>query len=249
MLGNFMMGFNLNSNIFKNKNLRKAIQLCIDRSKVVEGVNVRNEFISETIIPFGLTGYIHAESNLNIKLAKNYLRLVPIKQYPLVKDMVIHLPKNPHAMAIFAIKEINIGLVKIGLPPLIIKEIDIDYGKGKIGNYYKFLRENDFNLYMRGHIATIPSPLYIIKENILEKSPMNFSNFNNKEIASDIFELETRKKTEEEVFRNISQIIRDEVPFIVLGNLFYNPASRKDNPLVVHAISPNYINFNSSIER
>jgi hypothetical protein len=96
-------------------------------------------------------------------------------------------------------------------------------------------------------IVSIPSPYYVIKENILSDSVMNFGKYKNNEIEKILKLYEQKELSEEEAFMKISQIISDDVPFIVLGSLFYNPVSRKSFPVKGRAISPNYIRFHESI--
>ena len=75
---------------------------------------------------------------------------------------------------------------------------------------------------------------------------MNFSHYANPLIKSKLSQLFKSRQIKKSIFTDISEIIKEDVPFIVLGSLFFNPVSRLDIPINARAISPNYIHFKDS---
>lgn len=248
MLGNFMIGFNLKSKVWSNPKLRKIFNYIIDKSKLVENVKVPPLYIPQTIIPYGLPGYKESNNEVEIEKAKSLLSTLSKELLPTKKDMVIHLPKNAHSMALFAIAQINKDLRKINWPELTINFVKNDYGLGRIGNYYKFLRDNNFNMYIRGMIVTIPSPLYILSESMYSKGKMNFGKFKNKEVDSLLNEFSSSPELQLIQLKKINEILIKEMPVVMLGNLFFNPTYNISKLSNVGAISPSYIKFNEVVK-
>jgi ABC-type transport system substrate-binding protein len=139
MLGSFWLGFNLKLHVFKNKDLRQAILHAIDRTKIVEGKIISEDFIPSTILPYGILGYRKSNSKHDLEKAKYYLSKVPKDQLPTKNDMVVLIPKEIHPMGLYALQSIKKDLKKLNLP-FAWKTLDVTYGKGKLADYYHHLR-------------------------------------------------------------------------------------------------------------
>lgn len=248
MLGNFMLGFNMKSEVWSNIKNRKILNLMIDKSDLIKGVKVPDIYIPKTIIPYGLVGYIQSEGKSNIEKAKEILKGMKKTELPSSNDLIIHLPSNAHDMALYVVNKINQKLKLIGWPSLTINFVENDYGKGKIGNYYHFLRTQKFNLYLRGMIVTIPSPLYILNESLGVNGKMNFSKYSNSKIDLVLKAFSSNYSEQYIQIKKINEEYLKDLPFIMLGNLFYNPAYNIKKLKNVGALSPNYIKFNDVLK-
>ncbi len=251
ILGSFFVGFDMNNPVFQNKNLRLAIFHSIDRAAIIKSYKVPKKLIPDSILPFGVSGYVAASTpSFNIKLAKRYLSKIEKNNLPLAKDFKIIVPKNFHPMGVHAIKIINKGLRELKLPKITYTELNEDYGKGNIGNYYSYLQKNNFNLYIRGMIFDIPSSFFMLHGVYSEKSSLNFGRIKNAKIQNIFKDITLKgKKWDRSVTREMINITSQERYIIPLGNLFNNVIMRRDKNLHYQAISPLYIRYKDFLEK
>lgn len=248
-LGLFFLGFNLRNPVFRDANLRRAILLAIDRSKMVEGVTIEPKFIPSSVIPFGLLGYQSATEVRNLKMARHYLSLVPPDRRPKASDMVVLVPRDLHPMGVYAIEQIQKNLRELGLP-FRSEALKKDYGRGQLGDYYHHLRTtHDFKLYFRGLISPLPSTKHVLEEVFEPDSPMNFGGYQSQKYSQ---YLKTPPATLLEsalhdYYSRLSKIVMEDVPVVPLGNLYMNQVTRPEMGLKLSSLSPYFVLFKDAL--
>lgn len=206
----FFYGMNTRHPHLKNKDLRKALALAVDRQTIVHQIYNDQYDMATTILPPGMPGY-HPENQVvanNIDMARKLLQQAmktdPGNMPPLEIVSATQSPSSTAEMAL--VKE---AWSRLGIQ-VVIKYIT-DWAE-----FEAYLKSDAVQIYRYAWFADMPEPDNFLYALFGSDSPVNFMRFNN-EIVDSMFT--TARKTVDPIersgiYRNIESTILASFPLI-----------------------------------
>ena len=206
----FFYGMNTRHPHLKNKDLRKALALAVDRQAIVNRIYDEQYDMATTILPPGMPGY-HPENQLKASNMDMALKLVQQAMKADAKNIlsleIVSATRSPSSTA-------ELALVKAAWNKLGI-QVRIKYITDW-ADFEAYLKSDAVQIYRYAWFADMPEPDNFLYALFGSDSPVNFMRFHNETVDS---MFTTARKTVDPVersgiYRNIESKILGEFPLI-----------------------------------
>lgn len=219
--------FNSSNSIVHNKDVRQAINYCIDKEKISREVFGDMDVISRGAFPNSLTNYRSRAYGRDLRKAKELMKISGIGSGTLTMSVS---PKNKVQQRISEI--LNDSLREIGIK---VKVCEVK------GNYFEGSASNkSCDIFLYGWVGDSGTADNYIQPLIDKNSSMNYSKYHNGEIVE---MLEEARKTKNpykyhEIMNEVESIIVNEAPWVFLSTICTSYAHQNNiKGLKVHPLN------------
>lgn len=221
----FFYGMNTRHPHLKNKDLRKALALAVDRQAIVSRIYSDQYDMATTILPPGMPGY-HPENQVEadnmdmaLKLAEQAMKINLETMPPLE---IVSATRSPSSTAELAL--VKEAWTRLGIP-VVIKYIT-DWAE-----FEAYLKSDAVQIYRYAWFADMPEPDNFLYALFGSDSPVNFMRFDNKTV--DNMFTSARQTLDpvhrSTIYRNIESKILESFPLIPM---FYMSVDQVYQPQV-----------------
>ena len=221
----FFYGMNTSHPHLKNKNLRKALALAIDRQAIVNEIYKNQYDMARTILPPGMPGYSpdnQMQAN-DMTMAKTLVKQIKdTLPHPLPALEIVSATQSPSSMAELALVQERLSRLGIRLN---IKYIT-DWTE-----FENYLKSDGVQIYRYAWFADMPEPDNFLYALFGSNSPVNFMRYTDDNVEKMFTTARQTVGTMERstIYRTMESTILDDFPLIPL---FYMSVDRVYQPQV-----------------